>query len=69
MTMNASSFFDQFALYWVGGFILIYTLAHLFVFKHSRFESLSEAHKKIAVKGLAISCFTVAYLAVKLAGR
>ena len=63
-----SSFFDQDALYWVGGFILIYTLAQVLVSKHSRFASLSEVHKKIAVKILAIGSFTLAYLLVKLSG-
>jgi len=63
-----SSFFDQDALYWVGGFILIYTLAQLLVSRHSRFASLSEARKKIAVKFLAIGSFTLVYLLVKLSG-
>ena len=62
-------FFDQYALYWVGGFILIYTLCQLLVSKHSRFASLSDVHKKIAVKFLAIGSFTAVYLLVKLSGR
>ena len=63
-----NSFFDQYALYWVGGLVLIYTLAHLLVSRHPQFESLSEAHKKIAVKLLAIGAFTAVYVSVKLLG-
>ena len=63
-----NSFFDQYALYWVGGLVLIYTLAHLLVSKHPRFESLSEVHKKIAVKLLAIGTFITVYVFVKVLG-
>lgn len=57
--------FNEYALHWAGGFMLIYVLTQLLVSKHSRFQFLSPIQKSIAVKVIAIIGFGCAYLLVK----
>jgi hypothetical protein len=54
--------FNQYALHWAGGFLLIYVLAQLLVTKHSRFQFLSAIQKSVLVKVIAIGCFGLAYV-------
>lgn len=58
--------FSEYALHWAGGFLLIYVLAQLLVFKHSRFQFLSAIQKSVTVKVIALCGFVLAYLLVKL---
>ncbi len=58
--------FNEYALHWAGGFMLIYVLAQLLVSKHSRFQFLSPIQKSITVKVVSLSGFALAYLIVKL---
>lgn len=53
--------FSQYALYWAGGFMLIYVLAQLLVSKHPRFQFLSVIQKSVAVKLIALVGFMAAY--------
>ena len=57
--------FNQYALHWAGGFLLIYIAAQLFVSKHPRFQFLSPIQKSVLVKVIAISCFGLAYVFVQ----
>lgn len=57
--------FNEYALHWAGGFLLIYVLAQLLVAKHSRFQFLSPIQKSVTVKIIAISGFALAYVIVK----
>ncbi len=58
--------FNEYALHWAGGFLLVYLLAQLLVSKYARFQFLSPIQKSIAVKVIALFGFVVAYLVVKL---
>lgn len=57
--------FNQYALHWAGGFLLIYVLAQLLVAKHSRFQFLSPIQKSLLVKLIAIGGFGLAYVLVQ----
>jgi hypothetical protein len=57
--------FNQYALHWAGGFLLIYVLAQLLVTKHSRFQFLSAIQKSVLVKVIAIGGFGLAYVLVQ----
>lgn len=57
--------FNQYALHWAGGFLLIYVLAQLLVAKHSRFQFLSPIQKSVLVKLIAIGGFGLAYVFVQ----
>lgn len=63
-----NSFFDPFALYWVCGFVLVYTLSHLLVSRHSRFSAVADVQKKILIKIFAIVIFAAIYVLVKVFG-
>lgn len=63
-----NSFFDPFALYWLGGFVLVYAVSHLLVSRHPRFSNIADAQKKVLIKLIAIGVFTVIYLLVKAFG-
>lgn len=61
--------FNQYALYWAGGFLVVYVLSQLFVSKHPRFQFLSAIQKSLLVKLIAISAFALTYVFVQfLAG-
>ncbi len=57
--------FNQYALHWAGGFLLIYVLAQLLVAKHPRFQFLSALQKSVLVKVIAIGGFGLAYVLVQ----
>jgi len=57
---------NQYALYWAGGFMLIYVLAQLLVSKHPRFQFLSAIQKSVAVKLIALVGFMAAYGLVRV---
>jgi hypothetical protein len=57
--------FNQYALHWAGGFLLIYVLAQLLVTKHSHFQFLSAIQKSVLVKVIAIGGFGLAYVLVQ----
>lgn len=57
--------FNQYALHWAGGFLLIYVLAQLLVSKHPRFQLLSPIQKSVLVKVIAIGGFGLAYVLVQ----
>lgn len=54
--------FNQYALHWAGGFLLIYVLAQLLVSKHPRFQFLSALQKSLLVKVMAIGGFGLVYI-------
>ncbi|MDO8344236.1 MAG: hypothetical protein Q7T48_13630 [Cellvibrio sp.] len=54
--------FNQYALYWAGGFLLIYVLVQLLVAKHPRFQFLSALQKSLLVKVMAIGAFGLVYV-------
>jgi hypothetical protein len=54
--------FNQYALHWAGGFLLIYVLAQLLVSKHPRFQGLSALQKSLLVKVMAIGSFGLIYV-------
>lgn len=54
--------FNQYALHWAGGFLLIYVLAQLLVSKHPRFQFLSALQKSLLVKVMAIGGFGLVYV-------
>ncbi|WP_062067222.1 hypothetical protein [Cellvibrio sp. OA-2007] len=58
--------FNQYALYWAGGFLVVYVLAQLLVSKHSRFQFLSAIQKSLLVKLIAISAFALTYVFVQV---
>ncbi|HTF95809.1 MAG TPA: hypothetical protein VL995_06745 [Cellvibrio sp.] len=58
--------FNEYALYWAGGFMVVYVLAQLLVSRHSRFQFLSPIQKSVTVKVIALCGFVLAYLAIKL---
>jgi hypothetical protein len=58
--------FSQYALHWVGGFMLIYVLAQLLVSKHPRFQFLSAIQKSVVVKVIALLGFVTAYGLVRV---
>jgi hypothetical protein len=61
--------FNQYALYWAGGFLVVYVLSQLLVSKHPRFQFLSAIQKSLLVKLIAISAFALTYIFVQfLAG-
>ena len=63
--MNAE-LFNQYALHWAGGFLLVYVGAQLLVAKHHRFQFLSPIQKSVLVKVLAICGFGLVYVVVQL---
>lgn len=54
--------FNQYALHWAGGFLLIYVLTQLLVSKHPRFQFLSALQKSLLVKVMAIGGFGLVYV-------
>lgn len=58
--------FSQYALYWVGVFVVIFAVAKLVVARHAHFQSWSDVQKSIAVKGIALGSFILVYFAVTL---
>lgn len=54
--------FNQYALHWAGGFLLIYVLAQLLVSKYPRFQFLSAIQKSLLVKVIAIGGFGLVYV-------
>jgi hypothetical protein len=54
--------FNQYALYWAGGFLLIYVLVQLLVAKHPGFQFLSALQKSLLVKVMAIGGFGLVYV-------
>ncbi len=61
----ATGIFSPYALYWVGGFALIYTVARLLVARHPRFQLLSDIQKSVLIKLIAIGSFSLAYAFVQ----
>lgn len=57
--------FNDYALHWAGGFMLIYVASQLLVSKHPRFQFLSPIQKSVAVKVIALVGFVLAYLIIK----
>ena len=57
--------FNQYALHWAGGFMLIYVLTALLVSRHPRCQFLTPIQRSITVKILAICGFALAYVVVK----
>jgi hypothetical protein len=57
--------FNQYALHWAGGFLLIYVIAQLLVAKHPCFQFLSAIQKSVLVKLMAIVGFGLAYVFVQ----
>lgn len=57
--------FNQYALHWAAGFLVIYVLSQLLVSKHSRFQFLSAIQKSVLVKVIAICGFGLAYVVVQ----
>ena len=53
--------FNEYALQWALGFLVIYLLAQLAVSKLSFFQSFSPIQKSITVKLLALLGFVVVY--------
>lgn len=58
--------FNQYALYWAGGFLVVYVLSQLLVSKYSRFQFLSPIQKSLLVKVIAISAFALTYVLVQV---
>lgn len=58
--------FNQYALHWAVGFLLIYVLVTLLVSKHPRFQSFTPIQRSVTVKVIAICGFALAYVVVKL---
>lgn len=54
--------FNQYALHWAGGFLLIYVLSQLLVSKHPRLQFLSALQKSLLVKVMAIGGFGLVYV-------
>lgn len=54
--------FNQYALHWAAGFLLIYVLVQLLVSKHPRFQFLSALQKSLLVKVMAIGGFVLVYV-------
>lgn len=54
--------FNQYALHWAGGFLLIYVAVQLLVSKHPRFQFLSALQKSLLVKVIAIGGFGLVYV-------
>lgn len=57
-------FFSQYALYWVGVFVLVFAASKLVVTRHSRFQSWPDAQKSVAVKGIALGSFVIIYFSI-----
>lgn len=57
--------FNEYALYWAGGFMVIYVLTALVVSKHPRFQFLTPIQKSITIKVIALGGFALAYVVVK----
>ena len=58
--------FNQYALYWAAGFLVVYVLSQLLVSKHPRFQSLSAIQKSLLVKVIAIGAFALTYIVVQV---
>lgn len=58
--------FDQYALQWALGFLVIYILVQLLVLKMPVFQAFSPIQKSISVKVLALLGFVVIYAAVRV---
>lgn len=54
--------FNQYALHWAAGFLLIYVMSQLLVSKHPRFQFLSALQKSLLVKVMAIGGFVMVYV-------
>lgn len=54
--------FNEYAIYFALGFLVIYVLAQLLVTKHPRFQSFSAIQKSIAVKVMALLGLVLAYV-------
>lgn len=54
--------FNEYAMYFALGFLLIYVLAQLLVSKHPRFQAFSAIQKSVTVKALALLGFALAYV-------
>jgi hypothetical protein len=48
--------------------VLVYTLSHLLVSRHSRFSAIADVQKKILIKIFAIGIFAAIYVLVKVFG-
>ena len=57
--------FNQYAIYWAGGFLVVYVLSQLLVSKHPRFQFLSALQKSLLVKLIAIGAFGLIYVLVQ----
>lgn len=53
--------FNEYALQWATGFLVIYLLAQLVVLKLTFFQSFSPVQKSVTVKLLALLGFVVVY--------
>jgi uncharacterized membrane protein (DUF485 family) len=58
--------FNEYAIYFALGFLVIYVLAQLLVSKHPRFQALSAIQKSVTVKVIALSGFILVYVFLNL---
>ncbi len=58
--------FNEYAIFFALGFLVIYVLAQLLVSKHPRFQALSAIQKSVTVKVIALSGFILVYVFLNL---
>ncbi|QEY12972.1 hypothetical protein [Cellvibrio sp. KY-YJ-3] len=58
--------FNEYAIFFALGFLVIYVLAQLLVSKHPRFQALSAIQKSVTVKVIALSGFILVYVILNL---
>lgn len=58
--------FNDQALMWALGFLVIYVGAQLWVSRHPRFAGYSPVKKSLTVKVIALVGFTLAYVLVRM---
>lgn len=58
--------FNQYALLWAGGFLLVYVVAQLAVSRLPLFQNYSAIQKSVTVKVIALLVFVLAYGVVKI---
>jgi hypothetical protein len=56
--------FDNYAIYWGLGFLLVYLAAQLFVMKHPWFANYSQLKKSFTVKIVALIGFVLLYAGI-----
>lgn len=58
--------FNEYALLWAGGFLLVYVVTQLAVLRLPLFQNYSAIQKSVIVKVIALLAFVLAYGIVKI---